>query len=156
MNELSEIKAKAIEYLARREHSKHELTQKLLLKFPHALAAIQQAIEELSAKNLQSDERYIEVCIRHKAASGYGWLRIKQELAQHNLDSDLVREVHDRLEIDWQEIAVSLYKKKYANKPITNSNEKLKRSRYLFSHGFSYELIKSVISYSETNYSDGQ
>lgn len=145
MPDLSEIKSKAIDYLARREHSRHELKQKLLQKFSGLEDSIDKALNELAAKNLQSDKRFLEIFIQHRAKQGYGLLRIKQELAQHNMDQELLQQVIDELDIDWVEMAKALYHKRYNNKPISDFKDKMKRSQYLYSHGFSQDQIKSTI-----------
>jgi regulatory protein len=142
--ELNNIKNKAISYLARREHSRYELKQKLLQKFPLQENAINQLLEELSEQRLQSDARFLESFIRHRAKSGYGLLRIKQELSQHHIDQELVLEVLENLAIDWFEVLQSLNQKKYGDKPFKDYQDKMKRSQYLYLHGFSHDEIKHL------------
>ncbi|MDF2940774.1 MAG: hypothetical protein K0R66_1416 [Gammaproteobacteria bacterium] len=144
MAELNDIKNKAIEYLARREHSRYELKQKLLRKFPQSENNIAQAIQELADKKLQSDKRFTESLIQHRAHSGYGLLRIKQELSQQHIDAEIVSSVLEDLEIDWLEVAQRLYQKRFSDKPAKDFTEQLKRSRYLYSHGFTQEEIKAL------------
>ncbi|MDF2530343.1 MAG: regulatory protein RecX [Gammaproteobacteria bacterium] len=144
MAELQDIKNKAIGYLARCEHSRHELKHKLLQKFPKMELKIEQVLGELADKNLQSDRRFLESFIRHRAQSGYGLLRIKQELTQHHIDNDLLAEVLESLEIDWLEVLQYLYQKRYSRKPVTDYADKMKRSQYLYSHGFSHDEIKEL------------
>ncbi|MDO8953270.1 MAG: regulatory protein RecX [Gammaproteobacteria bacterium] len=144
MSDLIAIKSKAIDYLVRREHSRHELKQKLAIKFPDSDALIDQVIQELADKCLQSDERFLDVFIRHRANQGYGLVRIKQEMSQHHIDSDLFNRIVDDLAIDWFEMAKNLYEKRYGNKPIADFKDKMKRSQYLYSHGFSQDQIKAI------------
>ena len=69
----------ALDLLARREHARVELEQKLQKKgFPES--RIHQALQQLTEKGFQSDERYIEDFVRSRVYKGNGPLRILQEL----------------------------------------------------------------------------
>src|SRR3954467_11768772 len=72
------LKARALRHLARREHSRAELSRKLA---PHAesAAALLFLLDELEKKKQLSDERYAEVRA-HWMSRKYGAARIRQDL----------------------------------------------------------------------------
>lgn len=78
-------KAKAVSYLARREHSKPELIRKLS-KAGYSEEEAQAAIEWLEMHQLQSDERFVRSLARRRAHN-YGDRAIAAELSQHGLGS---------------------------------------------------------------------
>ena len=76
-----------IKSLARREHSRAELSRKL--KTLHAdLSVLERAnlLDRLLELNYQSDQRFAEMLIRSRLARGQGSLRIQQELSTHSID----------------------------------------------------------------------
>ncbi|MDX1668905.1 MAG: regulatory protein RecX [Limnobacter sp.] len=76
-------KAKAISYLARREHSRTELTHKLE-KAGYEVDQIQEAIDWVTSHQFQSDERFTHSLARRRAST-FGDRAINAELAQHGL-----------------------------------------------------------------------
>ena len=128
--------------LARREHSRVELQEKLAKKgFPHD--QIERALEQLVANNLQSDQRFLEDFIRSRVLKGNGPLRISQELRQRGIDDGLSR--IEEQAIDWQEVATRTYAKKYRSSEIADARERAKRMRYMQSKGFSGDIIRQLL-----------
>ena len=84
----SEIRDKALKLLARREHSRRELQQKLFQRgFENPL--VDRILDELWARNQLSDVRYAEALVSHRAKTGYGPDYIRQELRQRALQQHL-------------------------------------------------------------------
>ena len=83
-----ELRARALKYLARREHSRAELARKLAprAESPEALG---QLLDALAAKRQLSDERYAEARARQLARK-YGAARIRHELRAQGVDEDIV------------------------------------------------------------------
>lgn len=79
------IRRAAMDRLARREHCRHELEQKLCRQFPDATAAIGPVLDQLEHEGLLSDTRFTVSFLRSRAARGQGPLRIAAELRQHQL-----------------------------------------------------------------------
>jgi regulatory protein len=143
MTELNEIKQAAFKILARREYSRAELLRKLKHKFPETeLELFIQALDQLGAKNFQSDVRFAESRIRHRANLGYGPNYIRQELKQQGVADDIIQQAMQDSGIDWYEVASNQYQKHFS-KPIADSNDRLKRQRYLYARGFSQDIIRS-------------
>lgn len=134
----------AVDYLSRREHSRRELLQKLLKKGCDQCEA-QTAVERLAASGLQSDERFVEAFVQSKVSRGIGPARILYEVQQQVDDTSLVERVLDELDINWKEIARSVYRKKYKNEAVADYQEKSRRMRFLQSRGFSGALIRELM-----------
>ena len=80
---------RALNYLSRREYSRVELERKLQTLSDNQ-EIISNVLDELAHKNLQSDERFVEMTINSKS-SKYGSLRISDTLRQKGIDSDTIQ-----------------------------------------------------------------
>ncbi len=140
------IEQAALKLLARREHSRQELIQKLSRKVGFDRNRIEQVVDSLATQGLQSDQRYAEVLIRHRTEQGYGPVRIRHELSQQSIDADVINAVWAELAIDWQACARRAYDKKYGDALIQDFQDKQKRQRFLYRRGFDNGLIEAIIS----------
>lgn len=130
--------------MARREHSRVELNQKLSKK-GFAQDQIGRALEQLLARDLQSDQRFVEDFVRSRTLKGNGPLRIVQELKMRGIDDGLFNAWIDTQPIDWFEIACHTYSKKYGSSEARDMREKAKRMRYMQSKGFPGDIIRRVM-----------
>ena len=136
---------KAIDFLARREHSVQELQQKLLQRNYH-IEDISNVVDYLIQNNYLSDQRYSEALFRLRFNKGYGKYYIDNELRQKGISSAQINALHTEQVVDWTAQAALVYQKKYANKNIDGQKEKAKRVRYLQSRGFSHDEIMTVLN----------
>lgn len=136
----------ALNLLARREHSVHELKNKLRLrKFPDV--DIDQALRDLQDRNLQSDERYTECYIRSRAGQGYGPLRIKDELSEKGVSAELISIHIDENDLDWNEKAAAVKEKKFGIDAPAEYKDKAKQMRFLQYRGFTQKQISYAVSF---------
>ncbi len=77
---------KALALLARREHSVHELSAKLVEKGYEA-DEIAVVIEQMIQAKYLDDDRFIGCMIRYRLSRGSGPHKIKVELQGHNISS---------------------------------------------------------------------
>jgi len=133
---------RAIHLLARREHSRHELSQKLIQK-GFSPSDIENALDSLEERGWLSDRRFTESWIRHRIHGGYGWYRIRAELQEKGVHSDIVQEVYEEQTINWSELAIQVWQKKYRSLP-NDWNEKAKQMRFMQYRGFSNDHIASM------------
>ena len=129
------IRNKALDLLARREHTKFELQRKLSAK-GFASDEIDLVINELAQKNLQSDERFLASYVRMRADRGFGPVRIKQELYERGIGKELVQQHEVFATIDWQDLLQQVRTKKFGSAAAPNFQEKAKQMRYLLYRGF--------------------
>ena len=142
------LKARAIQLLAQREHSRVELRRKLLA---HALAEVAAGddavarlnalLDWLQANQYLCEERFVESRV-HARASRFGNLRIRQELAQHDLSLSADAE----LALTDTELARAraVWEAKFSGRP-SGPADRARQSRFLAGRGFSGEAIRRVL-----------
>lgn len=140
---LVELRARALRHLARREHSRAELTRKLA---PHAASSdlLEALLNELEAKRQLSDERYAETRA-HWLSRKYGAAKIRQDLKVHGVAEAVADRVSNEGDL---EKAKSILARKYRH-AATTREETAKRIRFLQSRGFSYETIRGALRVDE-------
>jgi len=131
--------------LARREHSQHELKQKLLLRFKDNPNEIDTMTTQLVLDNYQSDQRFCDAFIRYRQQKGYGKIRILAELRQKGVDSELMSQSFNDADIDWFELALKLKINKFGEQVCKEFAIKSKQYRYLQYRGFSSDQINYAI-----------
>jgi regulatory protein len=131
----AELKARALRYLVRREHSRSELARKLA---PHAQSAESLAalLEELLSRKQLSDERYAEERVRTLSRK-YGPAKIRHDLRAKGISSDIVEAISGDGEL---ERARAILGRKYSE-PAATPEERAKRARFLQGRGFSTDVI---------------
>ena len=137
-------KTVAVKLLSRREHSAHEIREKLRQR-EFDEGEIELAIEELKAGCWLSDERFAEAYIRMRQLKGFGPLRIAMELKERGVDELIVEGQLDTNDASWMQILEQQYQKKYRNTAIEDYNEKAKRIRFLQYRGFTLDAIYQVV-----------
>jgi regulatory protein len=149
------LRHKFIELLARREYSYGELEQKLL---PQALSeeALYSALDWLVEMGLQDDNRFTEMFIRSKALAGYGPVRIRMELRQKHIPSELVELSFENIQdqINWSEEVDRLIEKKANNLDLSDMKSKNKVMNFLQRRGFNLDQIYAGFARLSPDYSD--
>ena len=136
------IRAKALELLVRREHSRLELRQKLAQRgFP--AAEIETVLEQLTAERLLDEGRYAELYAVHRADKGYGPLRIARELRERGIPDAIVTATLEPLEADWLDKLRQVHRKRCKAQFPSDAAERLQQTRLLRQHGFTLEQIKT-------------
>ena len=143
----AELKARALRFLVRREHSRAELVRKLA---PHAEseAALDAVVDLLLSRKQLSDERFAEERARSLSRK-YGAAKIRQDLKARGVADEIAVRVSDAGDL---ERAKAILARKYRD-AATSREEQARRARFLQSRGFSYEVIRGALSGS-TNFSD--
>jgi regulatory protein len=141
-NPTQSARERAVYLLARREHSRKELKNKLIQKGFDA-DDIERGLNDLEQRGWLSDHRFTESWIRHRVESGYGPFRIRNELAEKGISKLLIDQTFEEIDIDWVKIAHKVWQKKYNAIP-QDWPEKVKQMRFLQYRGFSSQDIESV------------
>lgn len=131
----ADIRFAAMNFLARREHTRRELHQKLQRRFPDA-ALVAVELQKLSDENLQSDERFGENFVQYRAGLGFGFMHVRQDMRQRGLSDVQIALAFDCAEIDWVALAEEVYLKKFGEIPPVDIKAKAKRVRYMQYRGF--------------------
>ena len=142
-----------MDLLARREHSRLELYQKLKQK-KFEPNIINTELDKLSNEGLQSDERFAEAFLRSRVDKGKGPNIILSELLQRGVDEILVSNVLDSIsEGQWCEVAYETMNKKLGNESELDYDKQLKLMKFLNNRGFTrsqIERAKNLLSEKRT------
>ena len=103
-------------------------------------------MERLISHHYLDDSRLIEKEIVKQLNKKHGLVRIKQELKQKELDSLLIEQALEDLDVDWFELAEELRTKKFGYELPKDTEEKTKQVRYLQYRGHSTSIIMELLS----------
>ncbi len=131
----ADIRLAAMNYLARREHTKKELLQKLKRRFSD-MALLRAEIQRLADENLQSDKRFAESFVHYRSGLGFGLLRIRQDMRQRGLSDFEIYLAVDTVGVNWRAVALAVYRKKFGAAPPVDMREKARRFRFMQYRGF--------------------
>ena len=141
------LKARAVSYLSRREHSRVELARKLA---PHADTPeeVEALLDTLAREGWQSDSRFVQGIV-HTKSPGQGSVRIIHTLRQQGISDAEVAKVRDQLKDTELERANVIWQKRfgakeYAGQTIT-LGEYAKQARFLSARGFTHDVIRRVL-----------
>ena len=140
------LRARALQYLARREYSRAELRAKLL---PHVQADdefdsastpdIDALLDDLTQRGWLSDERAATQLL-HAKRGRYGTQRITHELRQRGIGETLIAGALPELKESELATAREVWRKKFGVLP-QDQKEKARQVRFLQSRGFSMDVI---------------
>ena len=135
------LRERALRLLARREHSRAELMRKLA---PHAetAAKLDAVLDDLTVRGLLSDERYVDMRLRARAAR-LGDARLAYELRTQGVSEELVATALAGGESE-RVRALGVWQRKFGAL-ANDAGERARQIRFLASRGFSAETIRRVV-----------
>lgn len=143
------LRGRAVKLLARRDHSRSELTKKLL---PLAtLEEINAVLDQLEQTGLLSDARAAAAYVRSHAAR-FGAAKLDYSLRAKGICPDLIKDSLAQQELgDELQRARELWRRKFGNKhtpgqPTDKVKEWSRQARFLQSRGFSTEIVRKLLS----------
>ena len=137
------LRERALALLARREHSRAELTRKL------ATAGFEQEeinplMDQFEAKNWLSDQRFAESYVAdHRAKAGN--IKLAYDLRQRGVADAVVGAVLDDDRDSELERARAVWKKKFKTAPA-DAGEKARQLRFLQNRGFTPDMAYRAIA----------
>ena len=141
------IRVKAMDLLARREHSFFELKSKLLKK-DFEEEKIEKELNQLVEDKLLSDSRFTEAFISSRKDQGKGPLRIQSELKERGVDEALIgSHLVNVDENEWLKIAYDALEKKLGKGKQVDYDKKLKFMRFLSNRGFKDFQVREAINH---------
>jgi len=140
-----------MKYLARREHSRGELRQKLL---PHVQEGedLDAVLDELEKRNWLSDARAATQLVDAKR-NRFGSQRIAHELRQRGIGEAMIAGELPDLKASDLQIALEVWQRKFGTPP-QDAKEKARQMRFLQSRGFSTDVILKVLKSAGTSLAD--
>ncbi|OUS13624.1 hypothetical protein A9Q89_02455 [Gammaproteobacteria bacterium 53_120_T64] len=128
--------------LARREHSRKEVGDKLHKKLCPDSELLNTVLDQLVADDLLSDQRFSEAFVRWRVGKGQGPIRIRAELRERGVDGDVVLR---QSEVDWFVLAQEVAHKRFGELPAVDIKQRAKRMRFLQYRGFNGEQIRAAL-----------
>lgn len=135
----------ALDWLARREHTRQELRVKLVKK-GCAETLAEQIVCALAVEGLVSDERFTESLMRVRRSRGYGPLRIRHELREKGVPTLVIEQWLDVPARDWIEDLKRVRRKKFGSAHPKSYAERAKQARFLQYRGFTSEQIQQGLA----------
>jgi regulatory protein len=156
------LRARALQWLSQREHSRIELRRKLLraARRRDAETAAENAdtddpgpevdalLDWLAANRYLSEARFVESRV-HARSARFGNRRIVQELAQHGAELDAG--TAEQLKASELARARAVWQRKFGAAPAADAAARAKQMRFLAGRGFSAEVIRRVIRGAEAH-----
>ncbi|MBU2955105.1 regulatory protein RecX [Marinobacter sp. F3R08] len=137
-------RATALRLLARREHSRLELSLKLRQRKVSG-DIIDAVLDEYEAEGWLDDERFADVYARQRMDLGYGPLRILGELQQRGVSKvpECVEEMSDE---DWCQKAIGIRDKRFGLVDLSKDwDEKVRQARFLNRRGYSAQQVERAL-----------
>lgn len=134
---------RALTLLVRREHSRRELTRKLVTRGLDP-AEVESAVGKLADAGWQDDQRFAESLVRNRVNGGYGPIHIRAELGTHGLDSDAVAAALETFEGDWVENARDLVRRRYGEGISDDMVLRRKAADLLMRRGFPGDIVRAA------------
>lgn len=137
-------RAAALRLLARREHSRLELSLKLRQRrFENGL--IEEVLDEYEEQGWLDDHRFADVYARQRMDLGYGPLRILGELQQRGVHH--TPECLDAMtDEDWCAVAVKLRERRFGLSDLEDDwDTKVRQARFLNRRGFSASQVERAL-----------
>ena len=139
-----EARKKAMDLLARREHARGELMDKLA-KAGFERDAAAEALDSLAADGLQSDARFVENFVQSRVNQGKGPVRIRADLGQRGVRGESVQLALDAVSVDWRELARDVRQKKFGTSAPGDFKERARQMRFLQYRGFEPDQIQAAV-----------
>lgn len=138
---LADLRERALRLLARREHSRAELTRKLE-SAGSTREELNELLNDFEARNWLSDQRFAESYVAdHKAKAGS--IKLAYELRQRGVSGGIIEAVLGENRDSELDRAREVWNKKFGIPPV-DATEKARQIRFMQSRGFASEIIRRV------------
>ncbi len=138
----TDLRSRALALLARREHTRQELRNKLSAHCESEVA-LGALLDELAHEGLLSDARAAEAILRSRSGR-HGLLKIRQEFQQRGVPAQVASLVLEAARQGELQSARQVWQKKFSHPP-TNAAERAAQGRYLQNRGFSLAIIQQIL-----------
>ncbi len=138
------LRQRALDLLARREHSRLELARKLSTYIEageDASDEIAALLDDFQKRGWLSDERFAEQVVNTRK-SRFGSRKVAHELREKGVAESLVEQAMAGM--DDLGNARAVWQKNFGSQP-ENREEWAKQARFMQSRGFGFEIIKRIL-----------
>ena len=136
----------ALELLARREHSRRELTRKLTARgFPDDV--VSPVLDKLERTGALADARFTDSFVRSRIGKGQGPQRIRAELAQRGIADEEADDVLRGADVDWLATIRAVRAKRFGPELPRDYAERARQARFLQYRGFDSAQIRAALEF---------
>jgi len=136
------LRERALAMLARREHTRAEMTRKLS---PHSESPeqIEQLLDALVTRGWLSETRFAE-SRAHTLARKFGSRKIEYDLTSRGVSAEVVEQTVERMRAQELENCRTAWSRKFGALP-QDAAERGRQMRFLAGRGFSAETVRQVL-----------
>lgn len=136
------LRARALRHLARREYTRHELTQKLA---PHTESPeeIERILDDFTQRDWLSEQRAAEQMVRARRRR-FGIARIRRDLQAKGVSPEVLNDTVAALQEGEFDAAREVWRRKFPAPPA-NAAERARQGRFLLGRGFSGAVINKLL-----------
>jgi regulatory protein len=136
------LRERALTILARREHTRAEMTRKLA---PHSESPeqIELLLDALVARGWLSEERFAE-SRANTLARKFGSRKIEYDLRSRGVSAEVVEQTVERTQAQEMENCRTAWQRKFGALP-QDAAERGRQMRFLAGRGFSAEAVRQVL-----------
>ena len=135
------LRERALNLLARREHSRAELARKLA---PHVEDEdLDGLLDDLEREKLLSNARYAEM-LAHARSGRHGSLRLKADLRDKGVPAEVMESTLAEAREQDLDAARAVWLKKFGEAP-RDAAERVKQMRFLAGRGFPLDVVRRVV-----------
>ena len=146
------LRARALRFLALREHSRFELSRKLSRYVGKTEAeaetpgALDLLLDDLERDGWLSDQRFAEQWVANRS-NRFGDARIRQELRARGIEADKAAPPlrANGLENSEYARAFELWRRRYGGEAAVDLNERARQTRFLMQRGFSGDVVSRIV-----------
>jgi regulatory protein len=138
----TELRARALRLLARREHTRLELCRKLA---PHVddPARLEAVLDDLASRGWLSDARFVETFV-HARKERFGPARIRRALLERGVAEEVIAGALPSLQAGALDAARAVWARKF-KAPAATPAERARQVRFLQSRGFTTALAMRIV-----------
>jgi len=131
---------KALDLLARREHSRLELQRKLSSR-AYSQDTIDRVLDALEVDGLLEEARFVESFIRGRISKGQGPTRIQADLMHRGINEANIQTGLEDIQQDWGKLASDVRCKRFGITGPREFSERARQMRFLQYRGFERDQI---------------
>ena len=144
----ADVRNSALGLLARREHSRKELAEKLMRRTTD-LEQLESLLDKLQQQGLQSDTRFAESFVRSRISRGQGPNRIQQDLRQRGVCQEIISPVMEEQVVDWYALTLEVRCKRFGTDKPVDRKRYAQQVRFLLYRGFTYDQVQEAMNASQ-------
>lgn len=136
------LRERALAMLARREHTRAEMTRKLS-SYSESPEQVEQLLDALAARGWLSEARFAE-CRANTLARKFGSRKIEHDLRSRGVSAEVIDQTMERALAQELENCRAAWQRKFGVLP-QSAAERGRQMRFLAGRGFSAEAVRHVL-----------